>query len=158
MAHIVNSSLFLFFCFLFFISCEKVDSSSILEKDDGGNGQDTEQKEEQKPFGEVYQPVIGKWSIYLQCGGVVGCDDTKDFFYEFTPTYRRVYNNKAEENESVIEDEIIEWEKTDEGCRITIEASGEQYVYSLALKNDTLHIISDMFSWYAVRVQNPIRD
>ena len=73
-----------FFLLLFLGGCHKEDIVK-KEPEEVIIEEGPEEESDDINLDDVYQEVLGKWSIYRQCGGVVGCVDVENFYHEYTP-------------------------------------------------------------------------
>lgn len=98
----------------------------------------------------VYQELLGKWSLYRGCGGVVGCWDIENIYHEYTPKWLIAYEKRDGMEAILTKKEIIKWDITETGCKILMR---ENDSINFTIKNDTLYAEKFMSSWSAVRIQ-----
>jgi hypothetical protein len=87
---------------------------------------------------EVQQLVQGKWRVTASVGGVAGWQNVTGVFLEYigTDKFREIVNN------SISEKKIVDWERTEYGCKVTFEKdeySKYRFLESLT-SNDTLSL------------------
>ncbi|MDR1225921.1 MAG: hypothetical protein LBK47_03370 [Prevotellaceae bacterium] len=103
------------------------------------------------------QLVQGKWKIYRQCGGVVGCMNVKEVFtHEYVGADKLCITNIDETDEKT----ITEWRKSNAGYEIIVSSIDSDSTYAFTLRmlvnRDTLHFGTRLnkmpvLTWAAVK-------
>jgi hypothetical protein len=108
----------------------------------------------------VQQLVQGKWKIYRQCGGVVGCQGVKEVFtHEYVGTDKLRISRIDKTDEKA----ITEWRKSSAGYEIIVSSTDSEPTYAFTLtmlvNKDTLYFGTThfdempVFTWAAEKVK-----
>jgi hypothetical protein len=109
---------------------------------------------------EAQKLVIGRWGSVTEYGGFSGREDWPYYQFEFSrDTFRRI--NEYPTPPKVMEMEILNWEKTEDGTVLTLSGIyfGNNLMLLDYLKNDTLHFgTTEFYAYDAVTGYSAVRE
>jgi hypothetical protein len=90
---------------------------------------------------EAQKLVTGRWGSVTMYGGFSGKEDRPYSYFEFGRDTVRIINEKDIPPHRIIEMEILNWEKTEDGTRLTLSGNyfDKNLLFFKYIQNDTLY-------------------